>query len=165
MSDDLERLLLVREIEEFLFHEARLLDDRRFEDWMDLFTEDAVYWVPSQEGQDNPVDTASIFHDNRQLMEVRIRRLRHPANYAQRPPSRTRHLVTNVVLDGVDDATGELHVTSNLLMAEYRDDDQRVYAAGVRYRLRRADGALRIAWKRVDLINCDAAHGFMSIPF
>lgn len=165
MADDLERLLLVREIEEFLFHEARLLDERRFEDWMELFTEDGVYWVPAEEGQDNPTDTVSIFHDNRQLMEVRIRRLRHPANHAQRPPSRTRHLVTNVVLDDTDAETGELDVASNLQMAEYRDDERRTFAAAVTHRLRRVDGALRIARKRIDLIDCDAAHGPMSIPF
>lgn len=163
MADDLARLLLAREIEEFLFHEARLLDERRFEEWMALFTEDGVYWVPAEEGQDNPVDTVSIFYDTRQLMEVRIRRLRHPANYAQRPPSRTRHLVTNIVVESV--AGAEIEAASNLMMAEYRDDDQRVFAASVRHRLRREPVGIRIAMKRVDLVNCDAAHGPMSIPF
>jgi benzoate/toluate 1,2-dioxygenase beta subunit len=164
MARTLDDLLLVREIEEFLFHEARLLDERRFEDWMTLFTEDGIYWVPALPGQTAATDQVSIFHDDRELMEVRIRRLRHPHNYAQAPPSRTRHLVGNVVVEDVD-GHGEIHVRSSLVMAEFRADEQRLFAAECRHRLRRVDGALRIAWKRVDLVDCDAPHGHMSVPF
>jgi benzoate/toluate 1,2-dioxygenase beta subunit len=163
MARTLDDLLLVREIEEFLFHEARLLDERRFEDWMALFTEDAVYWVPALPGQTSPTDQVSIFHDDRELMDVRIRRLRHPHNYAQLPPSRTRHLIGNVVVEKIEG--GEIHVRSSLVMAEFRADEQRVFAADCRHRLRRHGGDLRIAWKRVDLVDCDAPHGHMSVPF
>ena len=162
MSDDLVRLALLRRVEEFLYREAWLLDERRFEDWLALFADDGVYWVPSQPGQESPVETASIIYEDRGMLDVRIRRLRHPKNYADTPPARTRHLVNNVMLDG---AGGELDVSSALLMVEYRDDAQRVFGGGVRHRLRPEGDDFRIVSKRVELVNCDAAHGFMSIPF
>ena len=165
MSDDIARLALLRRIEECLYGEARLLDERRFEEWLDLFTDDGVYWVPLEPGQESPIDTASIIYEDRRMLEVRVKRLRHPKNYADTPPAHTRHLVNNVMLDRVDDATGEFHVSSALLMVEYRDDVQRVFGGGVEHRLRPEGGGFRIAAKRVDLVNCDAGHGFMSIPF
>lgn len=164
MAPTLDDLLRVREVEEFLFLEARLLDERRFEEWLALYTEDAVYWVPALTGQASPNDQVSIFHDDRELMDVRVRRLRHPHNYAQMPPSRTRHLIGNVIVEQADGA-GEIHARSNLVMAEFRADEQRLFAAECRHRLRRAGGTFRIAWKRVDLVNCDAPLGFMSVPF
>ncbi len=100
-------------------------------------------------------------------MDVRIRRLQHPDTYAQVPPSRTRHIVGNVVVDDSDTETedGGLGVRSNLVMVEYRDDRQLVFAADCRHDLKRLDGGLRIASKRVDLVNRDAVHGIMSVPF
>jgi benzoate/toluate 1,2-dioxygenase beta subunit len=167
MSSPVERLLLVREVEEFLFREARLLDERRFEEWMALFTDDGVSWVPAQPHQESPFEELSIYYEDKSLMDVRIRRLQHPETFAQVPPSRTRHIVGNVVVDHNDAETehGGLAVRSNLVMVEYRDDRQLVFAADCRHDLRRSDGGLRIASKRVDLVNCDAAHGIMSVPF
>ena len=165
MTKDLDRLLLIREIEEFLYHEADLLDQRRFEEWMALFTEDGFYWVPARPGQQSAIEEASIFYEDRQMMAVRIRRLSHPQNFSQLPPSRTRHLISNVVLERIDDAANELHVRSSLVMFESHDNDQNAYAADCNHRLRRADGSFQIALKRVDLVNCDAVHGYMSVPF
>jgi ethylbenzene dioxygenase subunit beta len=164
-SGGIDDLVLIREIEEFLFHEARLLDDRQFEDWAALFADDGVYWVPMREGQESPLVEHSIFYDDRALLDVRVRRLQHPETYAQQPASRTRHLVGNVVLDReADAAAGETHVRSSLVMFEYRQDIQRVFGAETRHRLRRVDDGFRIILKRVDLVNCDAVHEFMSVP-
>ena len=93
LSTPIERLVLVREVEEFLFLEARLLDERRFDDWMALFTDDAVYWVPARPNQQSPFEELSIYYEDRALMDVRIRRLQHADTLAQIPPSRTRHVV------------------------------------------------------------------------
>jgi len=160
-ADVLARLVLVREVEEFLYREAALLDERRFDDWLALFADDGIYWVPSRPDQDNALDTVSIVYENRQMLEVRVRRLAHPRIYAQMPPSRTRHAVANVAVEPGE----EIAVRSALIMVEYRADEQRVFAADVRHRLCRAGTGFLIAEKRVDLVNCDAAHGFMSIPF
>ena len=160
----IESLLQLRRVEEFLFHEARLIDERRFEDWRDLFTEDGIYWVPAEPGQDNPVDRLSIFYENRELMDVRIRQLRHNAFWAQIPPVRTRHVIGNVVLEeGGGDA--ELRTRSSFVMLEYRDDRRRVFGGETRHRLRPDGDGFRIARKRVDIVDCDGTHGFMSVPF
>ena len=66
------------ELEQFLIHEAQLLDQRRFRDWMGLFAEDGSYWVPAVPGQKSPFDQASLFYDDRELMRTRIERLEHP---------------------------------------------------------------------------------------
>ena len=78
--------------EHFLFHEAHLLDQRRFRDWMALFAEDGTYWVPAVPNQDSPFDQASLFYDDRDLMKTRVDRLEHPRIHVQTPPSRTAHI-------------------------------------------------------------------------
>lgn len=164
----IEDLILIRAVEEFLFMEADLLDGREFQSWADLFADDGIYWVPMREGQQDPLTEHSIYHDDKALLDVRVRRLQHPETYAQIPASRTRHVVGNVVLDKSIDGSGggdEIHVRSNLVMFEYRQDEQRVFGAEIRHHLRRAGDGFQIVLKRVDLVNCDAVHGYMSVPF
>jgi 3-phenylpropionate/cinnamic acid dioxygenase small subunit len=136
--------------EEFLYHEARLLDTQRYEEWLELFTEDATYWVPLEQGQKDPFETSSIIHDDRTLLELRVKQLRHPRAHARQPLARTVHQVSNVVVQ----ADG-LTVNSNLVVVEFRNEKQRIYGALVEHRLRRRDGTFRIARKRVDLVNSE----------
>jgi len=150
--------------EEFIIHEARLLDERRFRDWMALFADDATYWVPAVPDQKSPFDQASLFYDDRDLMKTRVDRLEHPRIHVQTPPSRTAHLVGNVVVEQADDGKGEFTVGSTLIMVEYRDDMQRVFAGRQHHRLRRDGDSFRIVQKRVDLINCDSAFEAMAVP-
>ena len=82
--------------EQFLEHEARLLDEAKFDDWLALFTADAWYWVPSEPDQANPHDTVSLIYDDRRLLETRVRRLASPRMYSQEPRSRTSRIVANV---------------------------------------------------------------------
>jgi 3-phenylpropionate/cinnamic acid dioxygenase small subunit len=152
------------EIEEFLIHEARLLDERRFRDWMGLFSDDGTYWVPAVPDQESPFDQASLFYDDRDLMRTRIERLEHPRIHVQTPPSRTAHLIGNVLIESVDEAKRECVVRSTLIMVEYRDEQQRIFAGRQHHRLRREGDALRIVQKRVDLINCDSAFEAMAVP-
>ena len=83
------------EAEEFLYREARLLDEGRLEEWLLLFTQDAYYWMPSDKGLD-PREETPIIYDDRATLEDRISRLRSPAAHSQSPPSRTRHMISNV---------------------------------------------------------------------
>ena len=152
------------EFEAFLFEEARLLDARRFRDWMALFAEDGTYWVPASAGQQSPLDQVSLFYDDHDLMKTRIDRLEHPRIHIQTPPSRTVHLVGNVMLDDADDATGEYAVSSTFIMVEYREDQQRVFAGRQIHKLRRTADGFRIVQKRVNLVNCDAAFDAMAVP-
>jgi 3-phenylpropionate/cinnamic acid dioxygenase small subunit len=153
-----------REIEDFLVHEAALLDERRFEEWRDLFAEDGRYWVPLRPGQDNP-DECSLFFDDRSTMQTRFERLRHPNIHSQNPPHRTCHIVGNVVVDSIDAGCGEIVVKSNMIMTDYRLHVQRVFSGRVLHRLRRAGSGYKIVQKRVDLINCDDVFELIAVPF
>jgi benzoate/toluate 1,2-dioxygenase beta subunit len=152
------------QLADFLAHEARLLDERRFREWMQLFSDDGTYWVPSVPDQQSPFDQASLFYDDRALMRTRVERLEHPRIHVQTPPSRTVHLIGNVYLDKDDADTGEYAVSSSVIMVEYRDDQQRIFAGRQHHRLRREGENLRIVQKRVDLINCDSAFEAIAVP-
>ena len=151
------------ELEAFLVHEALLLDHRRFREWTMLFAEDGTYWVPAVPGQQSPLDQASLFYDDRELMRTRVERLEHPRIHVQTPPSRTAHLVGSVVIEKAD-AAGECVVGSTVIMVEYRDEQQRLFAGRQHHRLRREGTSWRIVQKRVDLINCDSAFEAMAVP-
>ena len=148
----------------FLFNEARLLDERRFRDWMGLFADDGTYWVPAVAGQPSPFDQASLFYDDRDLMKTRIDRLEHPLIHIQTPPSRTAHIVGNVVVTEADEKRGEYTVTSTVMMAEYRDEQSRVFAGRQTHKLRHDGSGFRIVQKKVELINCDSAFEAMAVP-
>jgi 3-phenylpropionate/cinnamic acid dioxygenase small subunit len=149
--------------EHFLMHEARLLDEGKFDDWLSLFADDGWYWVPSEPGQDNPHDTVSLIYDDRRLLETRVRRLASPRMYSQEPRSRCSRIVAGITLED-SDAAGTT-VRSKFLMVEYRREQQRLFAGTAWHRLVLSDGAIRIAWKRVDLINCDAPLDGITQPF
>jgi 3-phenylpropionate/cinnamic acid dioxygenase small subunit len=88
--------------EQFLIHEARLLDDGKFDDWLALFTAEAWYWVPSEPDQADPHETVSLIYDDRRLLETRVRRLASPRMYSQEPRSRTSRIVADVTIEAND---------------------------------------------------------------
>ena len=139
--------------EEFLYHEAWLLDSQRYEEWLQLFTEDATYWVPLERGQKDPYETSSIIHDDRTLLELRVKQIRHPRAHARQPLARTVHQVGNVSI--TSDTPQEVSVASTLTVVEFRNEKQRIYGALVQHRLRRKGDTFQIAHKRVDLVNSE----------
>ena len=139
--------------EQFLFHEARLLDTQQYEEWLALFTDDATYWVPLEQGQKDPYETSSIIHDDRTLLELRVKQIRHPRAHARQPLARTVHQIGNVSV--LSDAAQEVRVASTLTVVEFRNEKQRVYGALVEHRLRKSGDTFRIAHKRVDLVNSE----------
>jgi 3-phenylpropionate/cinnamic acid dioxygenase small subunit len=153
----------VRRCEDFLVHEARLLDDARFDEWLDLFTEQASYWVPSEPGQASPLDVVSLMYDDRRLLETRVRRLASPRIYSQEPRSRTSRIVANVTVEG--QGGGACQVRSKFTMIEYRRATQRLFGGTYLHDLVQQSGAIRIARKRVELVNCDAPLDGLVVPF
>jgi len=151
------------EIEQFLYREARLLDTQRYEEWLDLWTEDATYWVPLEQGQGDPFETSSIIHDDRTLLELRVKQARHPRAHARLPLARTVHQVGNIMV--LSEENSEIKVASTLQLVEFRSERQRVWGALVEHRLRRAADGLRIARKRVDLVNSEGALDGVAILF
>jgi 3-phenylpropionate/cinnamic acid dioxygenase small subunit len=150
-------------IEQFLYHEAHLLDTQRFEEWLALFTEDATYWVPLEQGQSDPLETSSIIHDDRTLLELRVKQLRHPRAHARKPIARTVHQVGNVRL--VSESEGALRVASSLVLVEFRAERQRVWGGLVEHRLQRAGESYRIAHKRIDLVSSEGELDGIAILF
>jgi 3-phenylpropionate/cinnamic acid dioxygenase small subunit len=153
------------ECERFLIHEARLLDEARFDEWLALFTDDAWYWVPSQPNQDNPRDTISLIYDDRRLLETRVRRLASPRIYSQEPRSRTSRMIGNVTIEEAATDGTACTVRSKCQIVEYRRESQRIFAGTCLHRLIQTEQGIRIAWKRVDLVNCDAPHEGLVVPF
>ncbi len=147
--------LRVRRVARFLSYEAYLLDHFAFDQWLDLYTDDATYWVPLEANQADPFDTHSLMYDDKRLMQVRVRQQSHPRAHARLPLTRTVHQVGNVLIRGAADAD-EIEVNSTLVLFEYRNECQRSFAANVVHRLLPGDGEYKIRLKRVDLINSES---------
>jgi 3-phenylpropionate/cinnamic acid dioxygenase small subunit len=145
------------EAEDFLFHEAELLDQRRYDEWLKLFTADGIYWLPMEDGSD-PQLVPSILYDDKKMMQMRVHQFgkRH---YSQRPPSRTVHAISNVtVAAGAHD--NEAIVRCVAMVTELREGDylqrglgeQRLFSGHCEYRLRQEE-QLAIVMKKLVLIN------------
>ena len=115
---------LWHEIQDFLVHEARLLDDRAFEAWLDLFTDDIVYWMPERTNPWESSDMAdsvskpgelALFEETKETLRTRVARLATGMAWSEVPPSRTRHLVTNVQVEPGENES-ELRVRSYFMV-------------------------------------------------
>ena len=148
-------MALHHRVSQFLFHEARLLDERRWEEWNALFLDDGVYWAPATPAQPDPLDHVSLIYEDQLLRKVRIARFSSPVAYSLQPFPRTAHLVANVMVDRHEAASGEITATSRFLAVEYRRDTQRFYAGAYLHELVERDGGFRIRLKKADLVNCE----------
>ena len=146
--------------EDFLFHEAELLDERRFDAWLRLFAPTGVYWLPIRE--DAPPDAAtSLIYDEPLRREERVHRLLKTPAQAQMPPSRTQHGISNVRVE--DDPHGGIRIYSNQVVHELRRADyqqaarseQRTLVGRCEHHLRNEDGDWRIVLKKVILLDRD----------
>ena len=147
----------IRAIEQFLYLEASCLDRPDLDKWIDLYTEDGTYWMPAIPDQEDPQLHISLFYDDRVLMEVRRRNLKHPAAASKEYPIRASHIISNIRVREMDEATGNCTVTSNFHCFLYYRDKQTPYAGTYTHELLRDGDSYKIKSKRVDLINCDAA--------
>ena len=143
------------EVYAFLMHEAELLDDHRERDWLDLFTEDAEYLMPvritRERGGGDGFDRASnYFEETRGSLELRVRRLETEYAWAEDPPSRTRHFVTNIRVAEAE-REGEVSVKSNLLLYRSQGSDPTydILSAERHDVLRREDGAWKLRRREI----------------
>ena len=139
-------------IESFLYYEARLIDDHQYDEWLSLWTDDAIYWVPCNSDDADPTRQAMIIYDDRRRLGERVMRLTSGFAWAQSPRSRTRRLIANVEFQAAD---GGYAVQSNFLLAELRRSRQDLFAGRTIHTLRPAGDGFRIALKKVLLLNND----------
>ena len=156
---DLDRLLLKEEIEAFLYHEAELLDERRYEEWLDLFTEDAHYFMPMRRNvpHDEPEreftragTDVNWFDEGKDTLTRRVKQILTGIHWAEEPPSRTCHIVSNVQVLAADPA--EVTVKSRFLVYRNRVETETDFLVGKREDvLRRRDGGWKIARRKIVL--------------
>ena len=163
------RAEVIREVEQFLYREARLLDERRFHEWVELFTEDVRYWMPIRsnrypaeskaigrldQGQDAAIERVqaeelALLDETKATLRSRIARLDTGMAWAEDPPSRTRHMVSNIEVQEGDTAS-ELQVYSNYLVYRTRAETEQDFYIGRREDvLRHIDSAWKIARRKI----------------
>jgi len=162
---------ILREVEQFLYREARLLDERRFHEWLELFTDDVRYWMPGRsnrypktskaivildpdrynEEELSREDELAILDETKETLGRRIARLDTGMAWAEDPPSRTRHMLSNIEVEPGDTAT-EIKVYANFMVYRNRSETEQDFYVGARQDvLRQVDGAWKIARRKIIL--------------
>ena len=149
-----------REVEQFLYAQAELLDGKHWQAWIDLFDPQGVYWMPVTPEQTEWEGSPSIFAEDKLMMEIRKGRVSHPNAWSQAPLWETNHLVSHVAIESL--AETEIRVRSRFHLMELRRDHVRHFGGSYRHTLvRDAAGALKIRLQRVDLFNSQAPFDYV----
>ena len=148
-------------VEQFLYHQSECLDERRWEEWLSLFTDDGVYWMPASRDQVTAEGQPNIFFEDHYLMDMRIRRIEHPYAHSQAAGHRTSHVVSNVIIQTQDKKNKSIEVTSRFHMVEYRLDQQRYFGGKYTHKLLETDVGYKIMQQRVDLANVEGPFDFV----
>jgi 3-phenylpropionate/cinnamic acid dioxygenase small subunit len=143
---------------DFVIREARLIDERKFPDWLALFADDAVYWMPLEWDQEEENLTTSLLYEDMLLLRTRVQRLEGQRTFSQKPKSRCQHLLQAPQVDGIDHDANLYRTYTPFHYAETRFDEQVILAGWARHQLSVIDGNLKIRKKRIDIVNCDAPH-------
>jgi 3-phenylpropionate/cinnamic acid dioxygenase small subunit len=146
------------EVEQFLFREARYADECDYDAWEALWTDDALYWVPANGADTDPSREMSVIYDNRSRISTRLKQTRTGRRYAAAPASNLRRCLSNIEFlggRGNPDGGTDLEVGANFLLLEARPRGTHLWGGRVTYRLRRDDSGLRLAYKKVVLVDND----------
>lgn len=141
-------------VEQFLYREARLLDARAYDEWLELYDEKATYWIPSNRDDVDPTRHVSIVYADRGQLELRIEQLLGGGAWSQDPPSRLCRAVSNIEI--LECGEGVLAVESVVQLVEVRRERQRLFTGRVHHRLRPHEAAFKIAEKRIHLVDNDS---------
>ena len=145
------------EIENFLYMEARLMDEHQYEEWEALWTDDAIYWVPIGGEHTDPKKDVSVIYATREDIANRIARMKTDMAWSQDPKSGLTRVISNVEINEQPD--GDIEVKSNFNLTEHRRRSQvtwlNTWAGRTTHRLRRENGSFKIAYKKVTLVNSD----------
>ena len=150
-----EQRATLEDVTQFIYREARLQDEHRYDDWEALWTDDGVYWVPANGDGGDPEQEMSIIYDNRSRIGLRIRQYHTGKRFSQTPRSRLRRVVSNVEV--LEDDGREIVVAANALVFESQTRGDTIWASRNEYLFRRDGDELRMARKKVVLVNNGAA--------
>jgi benzoate/toluate 1,2-dioxygenase beta subunit len=156
----------IDDLRTFIEHEAELLDAQRFDEWLALYADDAIYWAPAKRGQESWLDHVSLFFDDKTTMRTRVQRLRHAMIHCQAPRSACVRVLSSFrpAAGAADD--GLYRVQSKFIMLEDRPGAaRRVFGGRYLHTLRARSDGLEIVQKRVDLTNCDQSFPMLTQPF
>ncbi len=142
-----------QEIESFLYREARLMDEHHYDEWEALWTDDALYWVPCGGDDTDPQHQVSHIYDDRKHIGYRTARMKSGACWAQDPPSRLCRLISNIEIQEGDN--DDIVVYSKFNLSELRMHRQNTWVGKTTHKLRRENGSLKVAYKKVTLVNMD----------
>jgi 3-phenylpropionate/cinnamic acid dioxygenase small subunit len=152
-----------RQLIDFVYAEARLLDEQRFSPWLDLFADDGMYWMPLEPGQTDPRLHTSLLYEDKLLLRIRVERLNGARTYSQQPRSRCHHLLQQPAVESADPASGRYVMRTAFHYVETRLDAQTLFVGWATHELVEQGEALRIKLKRVDLVNSDSAFGNINL--
>lgn len=145
------------ELVKFVYHESRLIDEKRFDEWYDLFAADGLYWMPLTRGQPDGRNHTSLFYEDRLLLKLRIERLRNPQSFSQARPSFCQHVLQAPNIERRDSRANEYLLRTPFIYLESQLDHQEVYGCLAWHHLKQTPLGLSISVKKVELLNCDAA--------
>lgn len=151
-----------RKVEQFLFHEARLLDAGEFEAWLALYEPEGIYWMPSKVGQTDPKNVASIIYEDHPILEIRVKRLLEARALVLTPMPKSTHLISNITV--VEDEDRNIVAQSAFVFVQYQADKQKIFSGQMSHTLSDNGEGYRILLKRVDLLNCDGTLPLITIP-
>ena len=155
MALSTEDRALLEEVTQFIYREARLQDEHAYDAWEALWTDDGVYWIPANGEGGDPELEMSIVYDNRSRIALRIKQFHTGKRFSQTPRSRLRRLVSNIEI--LEQDALHIRVASNAMVFESNRRGDRVWASRNEYKLRREGDGLRMAAKKVVLVNNDTA--------
>ena len=147
------------ELSQFLYREAALLDARDWTGWGRLFTADGRYWMPAARDQSDPINHVSLVNDNALLREIRLARLQSSDAASLQGKPNSSHLVSNILVTTADESTGRYTLDSRFVVAQFASWGTRTFHGRYTHELAREAGSLRIALKRVDLVDVDGPLG------
>ena len=148
------------QVEQFLFHEADCMDEGRYDEWLSLWDKKGVYWIPCEPDDVDPTRQVSIVYDDHDRLTDRIERLKSPTMHTQRPRSRMRRIVGNVMLNDTGD--GEIEVRSNFILVELRRGEQDNFAGKSIHRLKKSSDGFTILHKKVLLVQSEEPIGVLT---
>lgn len=146
------------DIIDFIYEEVRMLDEGRFSEWLELWLPEGIYWMPLDYKQTDPKLTSLLYEDDF-MRKLRVERLNGERTFSQKPKSRCSHVIQRPFVDKFDADAGEFETNTSMHYVETRLDEQFLLALTATHELKLVDGKLRIANKRVELLNSDAAFG------